>query len=358
MLRRSWVEIDLNILAKNYLIYKSQIPSTQEIMAVVKADAYGHGEGSIAHKLQELGCRHFAVSNIEEAILLREAGIDGQILVLGYTPISAAQELLDYDITQSLLSEEYAEKLKDKGIKAQFAIDTGMNRIGLDVENHAECERIIRKYAPSYKLTGMFTHLCVADTVNEEQFTKGQIEKFQSVVHRVKDLHLPYIHCMNSAGGMWCEPYGNLVRLGIVMYGLKPDYRNCLPEGIKPALEWKSVISMIKIVYPGETIGYGRTFEAKREMVIATIPTGYADGYNRLLSNKGKVMINGKFAPIVGRICMDQMMVDVTGLDASFEDEIILLGDGYSADDMAQDIGSIGYEVICSISKRVPRIYK
>lgn len=162
---------------------------------------------------------------------------------------------------------------------------------------------------------------------------------------------------MNSAGGLLCEPYGNLARLGIILYGLKPDYSNNLPKGIKPALRWKSVISLIKPVHPGETVGYGRTFTVDREMVIATIPTGYADGYSRILSNKGKVIVNGQTASIVGRVCMDQMMVDVTGLDVAFEDEVILLGEGYNADEMAQDIGTIGYEVICDIGKRVPRIY-
>ena len=357
MLRRSWVEINLDILESNYEIFKSQLPVTQEVMAVVKADAYGHGEGKVAERLQMIGCKHFAVSNIEEAILLRKAGVKGQILILGYTPISSADELLEYDITQALLSEEYAERLKGKGIKAQFAIDTGMNRIGLDADNPDECEKTIRKYSSEFDLTGLFTHLCVADTENENEFTTGQIVKFKAVVERLKDLKLAYIHCMNSAGGLWSEPYGNLARLGIILYGLRPDYANTLPNGVKPALTWKSVISMIKTVHPGESIGYGRTYKVEKEMTVATIPTGYADGYNRLLSNKGKVQIRGKSAPIVGRVCMDQMMVDVTGIDVSFEDEVVLLGEGYTADDMAQDIGTIGYEVVCNISKRVPKLY-
>ena len=256
MLKRSWVEINLDTLVSNYNIYKSQLSSAQEIMAVVKADAYGHGEQQVAKKLQEAGCTNFAVSNIEEAISLREAGIRGQILILGYTPVSSISELIKYDITQAILSEEYAERLSGKGIKVQFAIDTGMNRIGLDADNAGACEQVIRKYSIAFQLTGLFTHLCVADTPDEKIFTEGQIKKFKSVVESVSDLNLPYIHCMNSAGGLWSEPYGNLVRLGIISYGLKPDYANELPEGIKPCLEWKSVVSMIKKVYPGETIGY------------------------------------------------------------------------------------------------------
>lgn len=358
MVKRSWVEINMDVLASNYHIYQTQMAADQEIMAVVKADAYGHGDVQTAEKLQELGCKNFAVSNIEEAIKLREANIVGQILILGYTPVSCACDLTKYDLTQALLSEDYAERLKGRGIKAQFALDTGMNRIGLDADFPDECERNIRKYASSFILTGLFTHLCAADTESQKEFTDLQIAKFKAVTDRLNDLKLPYIHCMNSAGGLWCKPYGNLVRLGIILYGLKPDYTNSLPKGIKPVLEWKSVISMIKTLQPGETVGYGRTFTAQKETTVATVSVGYADGYNRLLSNKGKVFINGKPAPIIGRVCMDQLMVDVTGIDAAFEDEVILLGEGYDADDMAQDIGTIGYEVVCNISKRVTRQYK
>ena len=357
MLRRSWVEINLETIADNYKIYKNNQSADREVMAVVKADAYGHGDKEVAACLQKLGCKNFAVSNINEAINLRNSGISGQVLILGYTPVSSASDLVKYDITQALISEEYAELLKDKNIKAQFALDTGMNRIGLDADDPDECERIIRKYKDSFNLTGLFTHLCVADTESEKAFTEGQIEKFKDVALRIKDLDLPYIHCMNSAGGLWCEAFGDLSRLGIILYGFKPDYPNTLPDGIKPALTWKSTVAMIKTIHAGETVGYGRSFKAEKDMTVATIPTGYADGYNRMLSNKGKVLIKGKSAPIIGRVCMDQMMVDVTGIDVAFEDEVTLLGEGYNADDMAQDIGTIGYEVLCNITKRVDRVY-
>lgn len=359
MVRRSWVEIDLQAIARNYAIYKSRLAPQLEVMAVVKADAYGHGDVEVAKVLQTQRCGHFAVSNIEEAVKLREAGIRGQILILGYTPIDCAGLLKQYDITQALLSEDYAQKLAGQGVKAQFALDTGMNRIGLDADDSKECERIIRQYQPQFKLTGLFTHLCVADTPAEEAFTAGQIEKFKIVAESVKDLHLPFIHCMNSAGGLWQKPYGDLARLGIVLYGLKPDYDNQLPDGIFPALQWKSVISLVKTLRPGETVGYGRTFTAQKEMRIATIPTGYADGYDRLLSNRGFVLIRGKKAPIVGRVCMDQFTVDVTEIpEAQFEDEVTLLGKGFTADDMGKMIGTIGYEIVCGISKRVSRIYQ
>jgi len=367
-MRRCWTEIDLNTILNNYKIYARKTEELaqrnpnnfgqSEIMAVVKADAYGHGDVQVAQLLQKNGCRNFAVSNIYEAKKLRKANIQGQILILGYTQLHKLDDLVKFDITQTLIDEEYAGKLAGRGIKAQVAIDTGMNRIGLDADKPELCEKSIRQFAGQFNLTGMFTHLCVADTPSEDDFTNGQIEKFDTVVKRVQDLNLPYIHCMNSAGGLWQTPYGNLVRLGAVLYGLKPDYANSLPEGIKTALAWKTVVSMIKTVHKGETIGYGRSFRAEKDIRVATISTGYADGYSRALSNKGCVYIRGKKAPIVGRICMDQFMADVTDIpEAAQEDEVILLGEKYTADDMAHDAGTIGYEIVCDISPRVVRVY-
>ena len=361
--KRCWAEINLQQLKKNYDIYKQSIPSTLKIMAVVKADAYGHGDIVVAKFLSDNNVRNFAVSNIDEAIRVRKAGVEGQILILGYTPIDRAEELIKFDVTQSLLSEAYAEEIEKTGlpIKCQFVIDTGMRRIGLNADDPAECERVIRKY--SCLLNGLFTHLCVADTDDQREFTEDQIGKFETVCNRVIDLNLPYCHCMNSAGGLWYHSNACcFVRLGIILYGLKPDYLNTLPEGIEPALAWKSVVSMVKEVKPGDTIGYGRTYTVDYPMIIATIPTGYADGYSRLLSNKGWVLINGHRAPIVGRICMDQMMVDVTGIDnVKLGTEVVLLGksgdETITADELANLYGTIGYEIVCGISKRVERIY-
>jgi alanine racemase len=274
------------------------------------------------------------------------------------------------DVTQAIVSEEYAEALAATGYrnKCQFAIDTGMNRIGLDGDKPSECERIIRKFANVLDINGIFTHLCVADSSNEsdKEFTKNQIDKFDTVAELLKDMELPYIHCCNSAGGIkyldQCKS-NSIVRLGIVMYGLKPDVANKLPEGIKSPLSWKSVVSVVKEVRAGEFLGYGRSFKVDKPMMIATVTTGYADGFNRHLSNKGFVLIHGQKAPIVGRICMDQTLVDVTNIpDVKMGDRVTLLGiDGvveYNADDMAQDLGTIGYEIVCNISKRVQRFYR
>lgn len=371
--KRSWIEVDLSQLKQNYLLYKKSLNRDANVMAVIKADAYGHGDVQVARMLYDNGIRLFAVSNIDEAVGLREAGVKGEILILGYSSPVYARTLLDNNLTQTIVSEEYAKLLSDYNIKikCQFAIDTGMNRIGLDGDNPQKCERIIRKYSDSFRINGLFTHLCVADTDDDvsREFTNQQIEKFQNVVDLIRDLELPYIHCMNSAGGLFyldkSERYnyiGNIVRLGIVLYGLHPDESNQLPAGIEPAISWKSIISQVKTVHKGETIGYGRTYKANDDRLIATVTTGYADGYNRLLSNKGHVLIKGKRAPIVGRICMDQMLVDVTGIEnVNVTDKVTLIGKSgdvtYTADDMAKDLGTIGYEVLCNISKRVQRFY-
>lgn len=371
--KRSWIEINLSQLRKNYFLYKNSLKADAEIMAVIKADAYGHGDVQVARLLSQSGVHLFAVSNIDEAVGLREAGIQGEILILGYTSVFYAKTLWYHDLTQAIVSEEYAIALAETGlkIKCQFAIDTGMNRIGLDGDNAEECERIIRNYKDSLNLTGIFTHLCVSDTDTSEckDFTIGQITKFKALAERIQDLNLPYMHCCNSAGGLFYlkddkmfEHIGSVVRLGIILYGLKPDDNNELPDGIEPAMEWKSQISMVKDVHPGETIGYGRTYKVEKESRIATVTTGYADGLNRLLSNKGFVMINGYKAPIVGRVCMDQTLVDVTGIpNVKMGTRVTLIGKNgslvYTADDMARDLSTIGYEIICNITKRVQRFY-
>lgn len=366
-MRRCWTEIDLDIVKNNYLIYKNHIKPEQQLMAVIKADAYGHGDKEVATVLQEVGCSWYAVSNIQEALHICEQHFNGQILILGYTPPYYLSEVYANDFTQAILSEEYADMLlKSKNsIKCQFAIDTGMNRIGLDADNPKECGRIIRKYtATQLNVNGIFTHLCVADSDDKESkvFTDQQIDKFKAVAEEVKDLNLEFFHCLNTAGGLWHNQYGNLVRLGISLYGLKPDITNTLPVCITPALEWKSVVSMVKDVWPGESIGYGRTFIVNYPMKVATVSVGYADGYSRLLSNKGWVLINGKRAPIVGRVCMDQMMVDVTHIpDVCLGSEVVLIGRSgdeiLTADELGNLYGTIGYEVVCGISKRVERIY-
>jgi len=237
-LMRSYVNINLVQLQTNLNRLRALL--ILEPMAVVKADAYGHGDRVVAKFLSDNSIRHFAVSNIDEAIRIREAGAEGQILILGYTPTERTEELVRFDITQAILSEAYAERLAKQGmpVKCQFAIDTGMRRIGLNADDPDHCERVIRKtHSTILQLDGLFTHLCVADTPEQDEFTNHQISLFENIVSRVFDLHLPYCHCMNSAGGLWHHSdVSCFARLGIILYGLKPDYMNKLPEGIEPVL--------------------------------------------------------------------------------------------------------------------------
>ena len=237
--KRSWIEIDLAQLKSNYLIYKKHLKTDADIMAVIKADAYGHGDVQVARMLSWCGCHLFAVSNIDEAVGLREAGIQGEILLLGYSSPYYAKTLFDYDLTQAIVSEDYAEALASTPfmVKCQFAIDTGMNRIGLDADDSEGCEQIIRKYYKKLNVNGMFTHLCVADTNDDES--------------RIADLNLPYIHCCNSAAGLHYldnsdtfSGIGSIVRLGIILFGLQPDPSFALPKGIAPAMPVKPLLAI------------------------------------------------------------------------------------------------------------------
>lgn len=371
--KRSWTEVDLKQIEKNLQVYKSHLKKNVQIMAVIKADAYGHGDVMVARTLSRLGVNLFAVSNIDEAVGLRNAGIEGEILILGYTSPKYAKTLSYLDLTQAIVSEEYATELaKSKyDVKCQVAVDTGMTRIGIQSTDANKASQTIRAIADNLIVTGMFTHLCVADsnTPEDKEYTQMQLSRFKVIADNIKDLNLPYIHCYNSAGGLYYlddndfnSIIGNIVRLGIVLYGLKPDRSNDIPDGIKPALTWRSVISMVKDVPQGQSIGYGRTFVTERDSRIATVTTGYADGYRRQLSNKGFIMVNGKKAPIVGRVCMDQILIDVTDIpNVKMGDKVVLMGVSgdlcYTADDMAADLNTIGYEVICDITKRVQRFY-
>ena len=369
--RRCWAEVDLDQIVRNYRLYAESMKIRREIMCVVKANAYGHGDVPVALALEKAGCGRFAVSNIEEAVRLRSGGIRGEILILGYTPVSEAGLLSANRITQTLTDEGYAQALAaaaEGGIRCHWALDTGMRRIGLNADDpEAAAEAILRTPAP-LTVTGLFTHLCAADTPWDDEsadFTRAQQEKALQVFSLLraagrKDL---VFHGLNSAGGLFYpEDRSAFSRLGIILYGLKPDRGNDLPDGIRPALSLKCAVSMVKDIHPGDSVGYGRTFRAEREMRVATLPVGYADGFSRALSGKGHVLIRGARAPILGRVCMDQTMVDVSNIPGvAREDEAVILGRSgaleQTADDLAEQLGTIGYEIVCGISPRVRRVY-
>lgn len=378
-LNRSFAEIHLDRLRKNVHILKSFLPAGARMMAVVKADAYGHGDGAVARCLQQEGVAHFAVSNLQEAQRLREQGITGDILILGYTAGEYASALTEGDYISAVVSLEHGKALSEEAVKTggvvrcHFAVDTGMGRIGVRPEDGADLESCAEEIVemsrlPGLRAEGLFTHFAVADSPEEEdkQYTRRQQETFLRLVRLLerKGLHFPCVHCCNSAGSV-CYPdaVSTLFRVGILLYGVLPDDSIPLPPGIEPVLDWKAEVSCVKTLPAGAFISYGRTYRTYRETRVATLTVGYADGYARLLSNKGYVLLHGCKAPVIGRICMDQMMADVTdipGEPVRQGDMAVLLGkDGgqaITANQLGALYGTIGYEVICGISKRVPRV--
>ena len=369
-LHRTWAEIDLDALVHNLEIIK-QDAAPARLMAVVKADAYGHSARYIAPLLEENGVSAFAVSNIEEAITLRGCGISRPILILGYTPVEMARQLWANDITQTVFSPEYAAELSKRAVSEGITVnihiklDTGMGRIGFDCRSGELCgidEAIAAARLPGLRFNGIFTHFAVSDRTpaEEDGFTDEQFSRFSAARRRFCEAGLtPKVsHCCNSAAiCLDREKHFDVCRPGIILYGLTPSSGLKLKEDFIPAMTVKSVVSMVKTVKKGDTVSYGRTFTAEREMKTATVTAGYADGYPRLLSNKGYVLIKGKKAPIIGRICMDQMSVDVTDIeDVKQGDEVILFGKELPVEELADMCGTINYEIICGISPRVPRI--
>lgn len=371
-LKRAWAEIHLDCLKENYTNFSKAIGSETPIMCVVKADCYGHGSPVCAKYMQDvLGAKYFAVSNLNEAIELRNGGITGEILILGYTPPEYSDLICEYNIIQAVTEGDYAQRLSQlsqKPVRCHVKLDTGMSRIGLrfsTAEEYAEEILAISKLE-NINVEGIFTHLCVADSKTEGDiaYTKSQISLFNDVYRLVceKGLSVKHHHFLNSAGGIFHnDNTSTLARLGIILYGLKPDALLEIPFALKPAMELKAVVSQVKTVGEGTFVSYGRTYRADREIKLATVAIGYADGVPRSLSNKGELLVNGKRAKIVGRVCMDQLMLDVTGIDVKAGDIAVVIGksgeEQITADDVAEVCSTIGYEVVCDITKRVPRRY-
>ena len=369
---RSYVTIDLDAIEDNIKAVKSCVAPDIKVMAVIKTDGYGHGAVEIARYLKD-EVDYYAVASVEEAEALREAGVTLPILILGYTMKAQYPQLTKYDITQSVYSLEDAGLLGEiavcagKKAKVHIALDTGMGRIGFmpDEESADTVKRITG--LPGIEVEGMFTHFSTADEA-DKTYTKLQMERYDAFVNMLeaRGVNIPLKHICNSAGIMEFDHHRyQMVRSGIVTYGLYPSeevIKENLP--LKPALSWKAHVVHVKTVGPGLGVSYGKTFVTTApETKIATINTGYGDGYPRNLSNKGRVLIHGKSVPVIGRVCMDQFMVDVTGMDdVQVEDEVTLIGsDGdecISVEEAAAAAGTFNYEFVCDINKRIPRIYK
>ena len=358
--RRCWAEVDLDAVLSNFAVLKKRLGKTLPI-AVVKADGYSHGALPIAQILQkEEGVKAFAVSNLDEAEQLRSGGILGLILILGYTPPEEAKRLHSFKITQTILSQEYADKLNEYAkntnvvLPVHIALDTGMNRVGFSAYD-VNPQKL--RWS-NLSIEGAFTHFCHADSYDSSarEFTKRQADLFEKASKGI-----PCRHLQNTAGVLTEMGTGyDFARLGIALYGLTPS-TELKESGLKPAMSFKSVVSMVKTIPAGSFVGYGRTWRAERETKVATVSAGYADGYPHKLSNNAEVLVRGKKLKVIGTVCMDQLMLDATGTDVAMGDEATLFGkDGeniITVDDLAKKAETIGYEIICMISKRAPRVY-
>ena len=370
-MRRTWAEIDEKALLHNFEIIKQTAKS--KICAVVKANAYGHGVEIVAPALQKAGADFFAVSNIEEAVELRESGITKPILILGYTPCEYVCELKKHNISQCVYSLEYAKELSNEAvaynskIKVHLKLDTGMSRIGFDCRSDSLDgidDAIKAANLDGFEIEGIFTHFAVSDrnADQEDGFTSEQYNRFCKAINVLKSHNIDpeYKHCCNSAA--LCQDndkHLNMCRAGIILYGLTPSADLHLQQDFIPVMSFKSVVSQVKVIKQGDTVSYGRTFKANKDITVATVSAGYADGYSRLLSNKAEVIINGRRAKIIGRVCMDQFCIDVTNIpDVKRGDEVSLFGDDLPVEELAEIIGTINYELVCAVSSRVKRIKK
>ncbi len=375
--KRTWAEISLDAIAHNFHSIKDKVGEKPKICCVIKADGYGHGAVELAHIYEKLGADFFAVSNIDEGIEIRTSGVKLPIVILGYTPVRDAQRLAQYNISQAVFSLEYAKALSAQCAeygcvcKIHIKCDTGMSRIGFMCQEFPRDDYSVKEICEACALTnlqpeGMFTHFCVSDETDEGRaFTQKQYENFNHVRRALEEngLNIPIYHCSNSGAiEDYADTYCDMVRAGIILYGLAPSPKLAGRLDLQPAMTLKTTVAYVKDLKKGATISYGRTFTAEKDMKIATVPIGYADGYVRQNAAEGYMLVNGKRAKIVGRICMDQTMLDVTDIDdVQIGDEVIVFGTGEhgepTADTIAQNTGTINYEVVCLVGKRVPRIY-
>jgi alanine racemase len=365
--RPVWAEIDLEAVVHNFAQVKQKTEA--KVMAIVKANAYGHGAIPVARALVANGADRLGVAILTEALELRASGIEVPIMIIGYTPESHASQVVENNIIQTVFTVEQAEALAaaakklGKNAVVHLKIDTGMSRIGFRWDSPEEVQPIFG--LDGLIVEGVFTHFAVADMQNK-QFTHEQLNRFKQCVDVIESKHgrIPIKHAANSAAIIDLpETYLDMVRPGIMLYGLAPSDEVDLSDiELKPAMTLKTQISMLKSLSAGTTVSYGRNYKADKIITVATLPLGYADGYSRLLSNKAEVLIKGQRARIIGRVCMDQCMVDVTHIpELSVGDEVILFGtdgnDSIRVDELADILGTINYEIVCMVSSRVPRVY-
>ena len=367
-IRPTWVEVDLEAITENLATIRKKVGSTK-VMGTVKANAYGHGLLEVARLLERERVDMLGVSILDEAMHLRHAGLQTPILIMGTILPEEAERAVELDVTLTLNSFEVAKSLSESGkklgrkMKAHVKIDTGMGRFGELPDKAVEYLKSLQSLE-YLRVVGIYTHFPIADEQNDE-FTLEQIRTFKNIISDLesKDIHIPLQHAANSSAILnYPDSYFNFVRPGITLYGLYPSEKVNRTLPLKPALSWKSTILALKKLPRSWSVSYGRTYITPSEKTIAIIPVGYADGFNRRLSNRGHVLIRGRRAPVIGLVCMDQFMVDVTHIaNVATGDEVVLIGNQgnneITADEIAGQLGTIHYEVICGIAPRVPRIY-
>ncbi|HHV38967.1 MAG TPA: alanine racemase [Tepidimicrobium sp.] len=368
--RPTWAEIDLNNLAHNIGEVRRLTKKDSLVTAVVKADAYGHGAIEAGEIFLQNGADRLSTATLSEAIELRNGGIDAPILVMGYTPITQYPLAIEHDIILTIYDYESAKALSQKAIEANkkatihIKIDSGMGRIGF-LPKESSADEIVRiSRLSNLNVEGMFTHFATADEA-DKGYTKIQYNRYMNMVNMLKSrgLDIPIKHVSNSAAIIDCSDYNlDMVRGGIMTYGHWPS-EEVNQEGIilKPAMTLKTKVAHVKRVPRGTGISYGQIFTTKRESIIATLPIGYADGFTRMLVPDGEVFIKGKRVPVAGRICMDQCMIDVTEVEGvEVGDEVVIFGHGEghpTVEEIAKKLGTINYEILCMVGRRVPRVY-
>lgn len=358
--RDAWVEVNLEFLAQNVKALKKLVKPEVKMLAVVKADAYGHGAVMCAPTMLASGVDMLGVASIDEGLDLRNAKIDSEILVLGAVPVWAFDCVAENDISVSIFSDEHIEACKQAfertgiKVKAHIKIDTGMNRIGVSKDDAVAFIKKIQS-ADFIDLRGIFSHLACAE---DEVETQKQFDTYSKIISQVDTTGITR-HILNTAGLMSYDFPSDMVRAGIGLYGLMPDLPKCstFKLSLKPVMSLKGRITRIHTMNANEGISYGHTFIADKEIKVATVPIGYADGVPRALSNKIYGMLNGEKVKQIGNITMDQMMFDITGLDVKEGDVITLLGEGLTIDEWAKILGTINYELTCRLKVRLPRVY-
>lgn len=368
--RPTWVEISLDALRHNLRAFRACLPQEMNILAVVKADAYGHGAVQVAKECIAEGAVYLAVAFMDEALELRRAGITAPVLVLGYTPAEAVPLAVQYDITLNVYSMDVLEALEkrtseERPVRIHIKVDTGMGRLGLHREEEAIAFIEKALSLPGVQVEGLFTHYACADET-DKSYTLEQHQRFERIVEhfRQKGIGFRFLHCGNTATGIDTPELSyNMVRLGIGMYGLYPSEEVKKERvALRPVMSLKTKVVMLKAMEKGAGVSYGALYYAAEGERIATLPVGYADGFSRMLTGKAEALIRGAKVPVVGRICMDQCMISVDAApSATLGDEVVLFGaqDGavLPAEELAAKLGTINYEIVCMISHRVPRVY-